>query len=54
MLRNSRFLIALAGFAALAVLAWTTLDGEFLWATWLILALCALKTVLVVLRSRLD
>lgn len=54
MLRNPRFLIALAGFVALAVAAWNTLDGEFLWFTWFILGICALKTFMIVLRSRLD
>lgn len=54
MLKNPRLLMALTGFAVLAIAAWNTLDGEFLWFTWFILGICALKTIMVVLRSRLD
>lgn len=49
-----RFLIAMAGFVGLAFAAWNTLDGKFLWFTWLILGVCAGKTALAVLRSHLD
>jgi len=44
----------MAGFAGLAFAAWNTLDGRYLWFTWLILGACAVKTVVAVLRSRLD
>jgi hypothetical protein len=44
----------MAGFLALAFAAWETLDGQLLGFTWFILGVCALKTVMVVLRRRLD
>jgi hypothetical protein len=52
--KDPQFLLALAAFAGLAVLAWATLDGEFLWLTWLVLAVFVTKTVLVVLKRKLD
>jgi hypothetical protein len=51
---SRRFLIAIAGLMALAFAAWRTLDGEMLWFTWFILGICAIKTVVIVLRSRFD
>ena len=39
-----RFLIALTAYAGLAVLASRLLDGEFLWLTWLALALFGVKS----------
>ncbi len=41
-------------YALLAFAAWGTLDKEFLWATWIILAAFALKTLLVVLKRGQD
>ena len=41
-------------YGLLAFAAWRTLDHELLWATWIILAAFALKTVLVVLKRRTD
>ena len=51
---NQRFYGALAILAALAALAWATLDGRVLYATWLFLGGIALKTWLSVLRDRAD
>lgn len=36
----------LAAFAALALLAWLTLERELLWATWLVLGGLAAKTLI--------
>ncbi len=41
-------------YAVLAFAAWLTLDKEFLWFTWVILGVFALKTYLVVLKRRAD
>jgi hypothetical protein len=54
MFRDPKLLVALAGYALLAVAAWRTLDAEFLWVTWIILGFFALKTILVVLKRRMD
>ena len=44
----------MAAYAVLALLAAWTLDGKIRLATWLLLGLFALKTVLAVLRGRMD
>jgi hypothetical protein len=44
----------MAGYAILALLAWVTLEGELLWATWIFLGGIAFKTWLVVLKRRMD
>jgi hypothetical protein len=49
---SPRFSIAMGIYAILAVLAGFTLDGKIRLATWLFLALFALKTVLANLRKR--
>ena len=54
MMKNPQFLVAMAGYALLAFAAWRTLDQEFLWGSWLILAVFALKTYLLVLRREQD
>lgn len=54
MFRDPKFLMAMAAYALLAIAAWRTLDAEFLWVTWIILGFFALKTILVVLKSRMD
>jgi len=51
---STRFLLAMAAYAALALVAALILDGQILWITWAVLALFAVKTWLVVLRRRLD
>jgi hypothetical protein len=51
---NLRFGTALAVYAVLAFLAWMTLDGKILLATWIFLGGIALKTCLVVLKRRAD
>ncbi len=51
---NRRFGAALAVYAVLALLAWLTLNGTFLWATWIFLGGIAVKTCLVVLQRRMD
>ena len=53
-MKNPQFLAAIALYAILAFAAWRTLDGQFLWFTWLILAIFALKTTLLVFKRRLD
>jgi hypothetical protein len=53
-MKTPRFLIAMGLYAVLAFSAWRTLDEEFLWGTWIILAAFAVKTFLVVLKRRLD
>ena len=50
----SKFLIALAIFLALAVLAFFTLEGKIRMATLIFLGGFALKMWLVVLKSRVD
>ncbi len=49
---NRRFAGALAIFAGLAILAYFTLDGTILLATWIFLGAFALKAWLVVLKER--
>jgi len=51
---STRFLLAMAAYGVLALLAALILDGQILWITWGVLALFAFKTWLVVLRRRLD
>jgi len=34
----------MAGYAAISVLAWKTLDGNFRWLVWIIMAAFALKS----------
>ncbi len=53
-MKDPQFLTAVALYAVLAFAAWRTLDREFLWVTWIILAVFALKTLLVVLRRGQD
>ena len=49
---NRKFAVTLATFAGLAVLAYFTLDGKILLATWIFLGAFALKSWLVVLKQR--
>ena len=49
---NRKFAAALAAFAGLAILAYFTLDGKILLATWIFLGAFALKAWLVVLKQR--
>ncbi len=49
---NRKFTGALASFAGLAILAYFTLDGDILLATWIFLGAFALKAWLVVLKER--
>jgi hypothetical protein len=51
---DPKFLIAIAAYIALAFAAWRTLEAEFLWGVWIVLGILAVKTVLVVLKRRLD
>jgi hypothetical protein len=51
---NLSFYLAMAAYAVLALLAWRTLDREFLWVTWIVLGFFALKTWIVVLKRRQD
>jgi hypothetical protein len=53
-MKNPQFLAAMGLYAVLAFAAWRTLDAEFLWFTWFILGVFALKTYLVMLKRRLD
>jgi len=53
-MKDPQFLAAMALYAVIAFAAWRTLDHELLWATWIILAAFAVKTVLVVLKRRQD
>jgi hypothetical protein len=43
--------MALACYAAIAVLATATLDGKFLWAVWVFLGGLALKTYIATLQK---
>ena len=47
---DKRFYLAMALYAALAILSWFTLDGLFQLATWVFLAGMAVKTYLATLR----
>jgi hypothetical protein len=49
---NRKFAAALAAFAGLAIMAYFTLDGVLLLATWIFLGAFALKSWLVVLKQR--
>lgn len=49
-----RFRLTLAAYAVLAGLAWWRLEDEFLYAVWIFLGGMALKTWLVVLKSKQD
>ena len=49
---NRKFAVTLATFAGLAILAYFTLDGKILLATWIFLGAFALKSWLVVLKHR--
>jgi hypothetical protein len=49
---NRKFAAALAAFAGLAILAYFTLDGTLLVATWIFLGAFAFKSWLVVLKQR--
>lgn len=51
---QQRFIAALSAYGGLAAMAWFTLDGLFLYATWVFLGGFALKTWIVVLKRRLD
>ena len=51
---DQRFIATMAAYAGIAILAWFTLEDEFLWATWIFLGGIALKTWLVVLKRRWD
>ncbi|MEO5924439.1 MAG: hypothetical protein ABIR70_11490 [Bryobacteraceae bacterium] len=53
-MKNPQFLAAMGLYALLAFAAWRTLDQEFLWVTWIILGVFAVKTLLVVLKRRLN
>jgi len=49
-----KFIAAMSSYAILAVLAGFTLEGRIRLATWIFLGGIALKTILVVLKRRLD
>lgn len=49
-----RFVAAMSTYAILAILAGFTLEGRIRLAVWIFLGGIALKTVLVVLKRRLD
>ena len=49
---NRKFAVTMATFAGLAILAYFTLDGKILLATWIFLGAFALKSWLVVLKQR--
>ena len=49
---HRKFAVTLATFAGLAILAYFTLDGKILLATWIFLGAFALKSWLVVLKQR--
>ena len=51
-LMNRKFAAALATLAGLAIVAYFTLDGKILLATWIFLGAFAFKTWLVVLKQR--
>ena len=51
---NQKLAVTLAAYGDLAILAFFTLDGRILWATWLFLGAFAFKTWLVVLKQRQD
>jgi hypothetical protein len=49
-----KFVAAMSSYGILALLAGFTLDGRFRLATWVFLGGIAIKTVLVVLKRRVD
>jgi hypothetical protein len=49
---NRKFAVTLGTFGGLAILAYFTLDGKILLATWIFLGAFALKSWLVVLKQR--
>jgi hypothetical protein len=49
-----KFIAAMCCYGILALLAGFTLEGKFRLAVWILLGGIALKTVLVVLKRRLD
>ena len=51
---NQKLAVTLAVYAGLAILAFFTLDGKILLATWIFLGAFAFKTWLVVLKQRQD
>ena len=44
----------MAAYAGIALLAWSTLEAELLWATWIFLGGIAAKTCLELIRRRMD
>jgi hypothetical protein len=48
--RGRKFYLALASYAAIALLATLTLDGKFLWVIWIFLGGLALKTYIATLH----
>lgn len=53
-MKDPKLIAAMGLYALLAFGAWRTLDREFLWVTWIILAAFALKTLLFALKRGLD
>jgi len=53
-MKDPKFLLAIAAYLAIAVAAWRTLEAELLWGVWILLAVLTVKTVVVVLKNRLD
>jgi hypothetical protein len=49
-----KFVAAMSTYAILGILAGFTLEGRFRVATWIFLGGIAIKTVLVVLKRRVD
>ena len=53
-MRDLKFIVAMCCYGILAVLAGFTLEGKIRLAVWIFLSGIAIKTVLAVLKSRLD
>jgi hypothetical protein len=51
---NRRLVVAMLVYAALAAVASFRLDGKLRLVVWLVLGLFAVRTVLVVLKDRID
>ena len=49
-----KFIAAMCSYGILAILAGFTLDGRIRLATWILLGGIAIKTILVVLKRRVD
>jgi hypothetical protein len=49
--RGRKFYLALACYAAIALLAAATLDGKFLWVVWILLGGLAVKTYIATLQK---